>query len=173
MKKLNRILAIILVLAALTAVCACGGDKYAKLSVDVNGIGRNMLNIARFEFKPEVMDDPAFAAEQLKLATADLNMIDGKPEIFYAVSAASPEAVFVIGARDAAAAKSISNGPIKNWIADYREGYSSYGPEQVPKLDSCVNMTAGRYVFVIVSNDNAAAKKSLTDLLDTALKING
>ena len=30
MKKLNRILAIILVLAALTAVCACGGDKYAK-----------------------------------------------------------------------------------------------------------------------------------------------
>ena len=171
--KTKKILAIILALAALTAICACGGDKYAKLSVDVSGIGRNLLNIARFEFKPEIVDNPELAAEQLKLANADLNMVDGKPEIFYAVSASSPEAVFVIGAKDAAAAKSISQGPVKDWIAAYRKGYESYGPEQVPKLDSCVNMTAGRYVFVVVSNDNAAAKKSLTGLLDTALKING
>ncbi len=168
---MKRIFALILALTALMAVCACGGDKYANLKLDVNGIGQNLLKLCSFEMKPEAIDDPAVAVSNLKLSSDQLNTADGKAEVFYAVSASSPEAVMVIGAKDAAAAKAISDGPVKNWIADYRKGYESYGPEQVPKLDSCVNMTAGRYVFLVVSNDNTAAKTTLTGLLDTALKL--
>ena len=171
MKKLNKIIAIALIVLSVCALAACGGDKYANIKLNVSGIGANLVKLCRFEYTPDVIDDPSVAASTLKLDESMLNTVDGKPEIFYAVSAGYPEAVFVIGAKDAASAKSISEGPIKDWIKFNREGYESYGPDQVPKLDSAVNTVAGRYVILIVSNDNAAAKNTLTGLLDTALSI--
>ncbi len=169
---MKKLIALILALVTVCACAAgCGGDKYADLKLDVNGFGRNLLGSSSFQYTPEMLDNPEFAAEALKIDTADLNIVDGKPELFYAVSASSPEAVFVIGAKDAAAAKKISDGPVKDWIKVNRDGYASYGPEQVPKLDSAINRVAGRYVIVVVSSDNTAAKTKLTSLLDTALKI--
>ncbi len=169
MKKLIAIALVIVTCCA--CIAGCGGDKYADLKLDVNGFGRNLLGSSSFQYAPEALDNPEFAAETLKIDTADLNTADGKPELFYSVSASSPEAVFVIGAKDAAAAKKISDGPIKDWIKVNRDGYANYGPEQVPKLDSAINRVAGRYVIVVVSSDNAAAKTKLTSLLDTALSL--
>lgn len=169
---MKKFLAVLLAAVALVSAVACGGDKYADLKIsNINGFGQNLLKEVTFDRQLDVLDDTEFAAKQLKLDTDKLNLVDGKPEMFYAVSAASPEAVFVIGAKDAAAAKSISSGPIKDWIKFNIEGYNDYGPTHVPKLESCINMTAGRYAFLIVSNDNKAAKDVLTGLLDTSIKI--
>ena len=170
---MKKFLTIALALLFVLSFAACGGDKFANLQLNVNGFGQNIINASKFSFTPDVLEDGATAASNLKLSTDQLNTVDGKPEIFYAVVAGYPEAVFVIGAKDAAAAKAISNGPVKDWIAEQRAGYSDYGPDQVPKLDSAINRVAGRYVICVVTDDNASAKTAIDGLLDSALQFNG
>ena len=169
---MKKLFAIILACAALLGTLACGGKSYDSLSIkSVSGFGESLLRGSKFDFTPEAIEDPTFAAERIGLDASQLTTTDGKLDLYAAVSASAPEAVFVISAIDAATAKSILEGPVSKWVADMKAGYSSYGPEQVPKLDSCVKMTAGHYVFLIVSSDNDAAKARLETLLDTALRV--
>ena len=171
---MKKLIAILLVLACCCSAFACtAADKYADLKVDAAGIGSNLLANCNFEYTPEALDDPEFSASVLDLDLADLGTANGAPELFFATNSSSPENIVVVGAKDAATAKRISENQMKDWIRRNREGYETYGAEQVPKIDSAVNFVAGRYVFVIISNDNPAAKTFLTGLLDTALKING
>lgn len=166
---MKKFLALLLALVSVFALAACG-DKYSALSIgSVTGFGQNLVKMASFDYKLDEVDDLAFAAQQLKIDLEKVNTVDGKPEMFRAM--ASPEEVLVVGAKTAEAAREIANGPLTDWVNYLREGYSDYGPEQVPKIDSCVKTTAGRYAFLIISKDNEAAKKTLNELLDTALKI--
>ena len=144
------------------------GKEGALVIDDVTAFGRSILTGCTFEFALDEFDDLAFAAEQLKISSDKLNMIDGKPEMFRAI--ANSEEVLVVGAKDEAAAKEILEGAVADRITYLREGYSDYGPDQVPKINSCVKMTAGRYVILVISNDNTAAQKVVNDLLDAAKK---
>lgn len=172
-EKMKKILAMLLAVITVFSLTACGGDKYADLKIgNITGFGQNIVSNAKFEYNLSEVpaDDLEFSAlTLLKISKDKINYIDGKPEMYR--SMASPEEVLVIGAKDAAAAKEILSGPISDWVKYQRDGYSDYGPDQVPKIDSCVKMTAGRYVFLIVSNDAAQAKSILNDLLETTLKI--
>lgn len=168
---MKKLIAIILALLSVCSILACGGDKYADLKINVDGFGRNLIKSCTFDYQADVLEDADTAAANLKIDPALLNTVDGKPEIFYSVVAGFPEGVFVIGAKDAASAKTISEGPVKDWLKYNRDGYSTYGPEQVPKIDSAINRVCGRYVIVIVSADNKAAGNVLNGLLDSALKI--
>ncbi|MBR5949519.1 MAG: DUF4358 domain-containing protein [Clostridia bacterium] len=170
---MKKILALLLAVITVFSLTACGGDKYADLNIgSITGFGQNILTRSKFEFNLSEVDadDLEFSAETLlKISKDKINYINGKPEMYRAM--ASPEEILIIGATDAAAAKAIINGPIADWVKYERDGYSDYGPEQVPKIDSCVKTTAGRYVFLIISNDNEQSRNVLNDLLETALKI--
>lgn len=166
---MKKILAVLLALITVFALTACG-DKYSDLTIgSITGFGQNLVTRGDFEFNLSEVDNLEFALEQLKIDKTKVNYIDGNPEMFRAM--ASPEEVLVIGAKNPEAAKAILNGPIADWVKYQRDGYSDYGPDQVPKIDSCVKTIAGRYVFLIVSNENGKAKNVLNDLLDTALTI--
>ena len=54
---------------------------------------------------------------------------------------------------------------IEKILDNYEKNYTNYGPEQVSKITSAVKVVRGQYVFVIVSNDNAAAQTYLNGLL--------
>lgn len=144
------------------------GNNSAIVINDVAAFGRSIVSGCSFEYALDEFDDLAFAADQLKIDTAKLNMANGAPEMFRA--AANAEEVLVIGAKDEAAAKEILEGPIADHVAYLHEGYSDYGPDQVPKIESCVKMTSGRYVILVISNDNAEAQKTVNSLLDAAKK---
>lgn len=167
---MKKLFAAILSLLSIFAVVSCKSDKYADLTIaNISGFGQNIINKTSFEYKLDEVYDYEFVAKQLKIDMNRINTIDGKAEMFRATY--MPEEVLIIGAKDSEAAKEIVNGPLADWVKDLREGFAEYGPDQVPKLDSCVRMAAGRYAFLIISNDNAAAKNALTTLLDTAIKI--
>ncbi|MBR3298595.1 MAG: DUF4358 domain-containing protein [Clostridia bacterium] len=174
MKKFLAALLAVITVFTVFALSACGGDKYASLKIgSISGFGQNLINKSSFDYKLDIIDDDDFeyaATHQLKIDTALINYIDGKPEMFRAMATPAEE-VLIIGAKDAEAAKQIANGPITDWVKHLHDGYSDYGPEQLPKIDSCVKTVAGRYVFLIISKDNTAAKAALNELLDTALKI--
>lgn len=167
---MKKIFALLLAVVAAFSLIACGGDKYADLKISsISGFGQNLVSRGDFDNNLSEVDNLEFVLDQLKIDKTKVNYVDGQPEVFRAM--ASPEEVLVIGAKNAASAKDIANGPIADWVKYERDGYSDYGPEQVPKIESCIKTTAGRYVFLIVSSDNAKAKNVLNDLLDTAIKI--
>ena len=80
------------------------------------------------------------------------------------VSGAYPEMIFAIKAVDANAADQVMKA-IEKILDNYEKNYTNYGPEQVSKITSAVKVVRGQYVFVIVSNDNAAAQTYLNGLL--------
>ncbi len=174
---MKKFFALLLALVTVAGICACGGDKYADLSIKVDGFGQNIINGCSFDIVPETAELNADAIksqlEALRIDPEKLKAADEKPEFFYATTGEqSADFVMVLGAKDAEAAKKLSEGELKTWLDNLRKD-SSYNPEEAPKLDSCINKVAGRYVFLICSKDSAAAEKALTELLDNAVKQNG
>lgn len=169
---MKRILSLILAAAAVVCITGCKKEPAKKeLSLDVRAAGQAILNGTAFESKPEELPDATpFVSSVLKLDEATLSMNGDKPEVYAAVSSASPEIVVVIGAKDAAAAQAISSGAINEYIRYNIDGYKNYGPEKVPMLESCANKVEGRYVFYVVSADNAKAASIIKDLIANAGK---
>ncbi len=173
---MKKIFALILALVTVLSLCACGKDKYAELAINVAGFGQNIVNGCSFDIVPETAELNADAIrsqlDALGISADDLKETDGKPEFFYATTGEqSADFVMVIGAKDAETAKKLSDGQLKTWLDNLRKD-SSYHPAEAPKLENCINKTAGRYVFVICSKDSAAAESALTELLDNAVKQN-
>ena len=54
---------------------------------------------------------------------------------------------------------------LENRVAYQKAGYEDYGPAEVPKLDSAVIKSAGSYVVMCVSDDNAKAEEVIKSYL--------
>ena len=157
---MKKFLALILAVMTVFAFTGCG--KTAK-QIDINAVGKILDEGCSFEETPAYIDDTAFALNSMAADTALVKKTDNGYACYKAVSASTPEIVLIIEAVDAKAADELNNGPVKNLITKNIEGYSDYGPEYVPMLESCVNTVAGNYVFLIVCKDNTAAEKLLNE----------
>ncbi|MBR4434827.1 MAG: DUF4358 domain-containing protein [Clostridia bacterium] len=175
---MKRFFALFLAVIAFAGIVSCSkpsdeGSDNANITIDIANAGQKLLDGTDYQYKPEVLPADAvsyFAGEQFKI---DLNKVEtknGAPEMFVAISVSSPETVVIIAAKDAASAKAISEGAIKDWLKVNIDGYSDYGPEQVPKLESAINTVKGRYVFYVVSADNGTAKTVVDEIVKNASK---
>ena len=89
---------------------------------------------------------------------------NGAKEAVVYVSSATPEMIVCVkGANNDSASGIIA--AVKKIISNYIENYTEYGPEQVAKLQSAVIKQDGAYVFIAVTNDNAAADSYISGLL--------
>ncbi len=166
MKCFKKILlALTAVLFAFSAIACSGASK--EIDIDPNETVQKLINGCQFEEKPAIIEDSKFAIETL--FAVDLSKVakddSGNPIGCTAVCSSTPETVLIIKATDAEAAKSISEGEIKARTESYIHDYSNYGPEQVQKVETCINKVVGQYVFLIISSDNAAAEKLLDELI--------
>ena len=73
--------------------------------------------------------------------------------------------MLVIKAVDEASAKKISEEYLASRVDAYIHDYSNYGPDQLDKLNTCINKVVGQYAFLIITNDNPAAEKLLDELI--------
>lgn len=80
--------------------------------------------------------------------------------ILYVSSAATPEEIAVFEIEPAFSAARLTE-LAEARIANQKNMYSSYAPDQVPKLDSAVIRTCGNFVIVCVCADNAKAASLL------------
>lgn len=174
---MKKFLAIILVLVTALSIVGCkqAAADFSKLDLKVNGFGENLVNKCEFGIKPETTELNADAIksqlEFFRIDPNDLKVVDDKPEFFYATTGnQSADFVTIIGAKDVDTAKKLSENEIKNWIANLNET-AGYNEKEAPKLEKCINYVAGRYVFVICSNDSEASQKVLDELLNDALKL--
>ncbi len=158
---------IIILLAAILALGAMACGKTPKnIDIDPNETAQKLINGCKFEETPEIITDSEFAIGTLFGCDLSLAAKDGdKPIGCAAVCSSTPETVLIIKANDAQAAKTLSEGSIADRVQAYIHDYSNYGPEQISKVESCVNKVIGQYVFLIISSDNAAAEKLLDELI--------
>ncbi len=84
--------------------------------------------------------------------------------IIYVSTGATPEEFAVFVPDEACSADDIVKAA-NDRIARQTETYSSYAPEQVPKLESAVVKSNGSYVVVCISADNDTAKTLIDDCI--------
>lgn len=166
MKLFKKVLlALIAALFAFGTIACSGAPK--DINIDPNDTVQKLINGCQFEEKPAIIEDSKFAIETL--FAVDLTKVakddSGNPIGCVSVCSSTPETVLIIKATDAEAAKSISEGAIKARTESYIHDYSNYGPEQVKKVETCINKVVGQYVFLIISSDNTAAEKLLDELI--------
>lgn len=165
---MKKIIVLLLTVLAILSCAACGsqpanGDDTSPADTVVAGT------------------QPQNAAEWLDLLTAELpfedNMQaipDGAPSLYgifdadgytgdsvlYVSSAATPEEIAVFEVDPAFSAAQLTE-LAEARIANQKDMYSSYAPEQVPKLDSAVIRSCGNFVIVCICADNAKAASLL------------
>lgn len=140
MKK--KILAVLSITMAVV-LASCGAK-----TIDVNKLASSLASEGKF-------------AEQLTEVSSDITekrygieANDVEECAAYAGTKAVVDEVAVFKASNVENVKE----QVEQHIDAQKESYSSYRPDEVPKLDDCVVTVSGDYVIVCVSEDSTAAK---------------
>ncbi len=172
MKNIIRKLSCIIALLTLfTAATGCGGMKWPdKTNVNPADTAMALAEKCKFSEVPAVVttnEDVEFTLSTVLGIDTALVGKDGENLTAAAgLCASTPEAVIVIKAVDAEAANKINDGAIKKLTETYIHDYSNYGPEEISKVETCVNRVIGEYVFLVISADNTAAEQVLNELVN-------
>lgn len=138
------------------ALTACGKTEN-KTAVDVAALSEYIISNVSFEEQLEQVDSE-FGMESFELSGVSAE------SAFYNSTGAVADICAVIKVENAADLPAVE-AAVADKIQYLAEGYSDYGPEQVPKINSAVVLTADNTVVFIISNDNTAAEKTVRDYL--------
>ncbi|MBO4562801.1 MAG: DUF4358 domain-containing protein [Clostridia bacterium] len=182
MKKYFRLmLCALLVIAFAASAAACkGGDpkpidtndntaapatQAPAKDLDVDELAKSISENVPFEDEYlTLVEDREFALKFYKIDPALVAEKDGVKQVAVYSASSTPEMIVCVKAVDEASAEQVLE-PIKALLKYYAENYTNYGPEQVQKINSAVEVIDGCYVIVAVSNDNTAAGKYIDGLL--------
>lgn len=163
----KSLISAVLILALALAFAACGGNETEVPTKDYDVIEIAKSVSENVSFEDEYLTpvaDIAFELNRDEIALDSIVEDNGAKQAAVYVSGAYPEMIFALKTVDADAANNALKA-VEKIIDNYTNNYTSYGPEQVSKLKTAVKVVRGQYVFVIVSNDNAAAATYLEGLL--------
>ena len=164
MKNTVRIIAaVMLAVIAAAFMTGCTGNNTQRDYV-VTDLSKKIFDNCSFEdeYLAEV-EDRAFA---LNLYDIDASLVaeeNGVKQSSIYLSSAYPEMIVCVKAVDANAAKGVEEA-MRALINNYIQNYSNYQPAQINKLETAVIRTAGEYVVVAVTNDNAASAKYIDSI---------
>lgn len=146
MKK--SIIAVLLLLSAALSLAGCGAKN-----IDADELASKLAGEGQFA---EELTEVSEAVTIKRLALGD-----GEAEecAAYAGTAAVTDEVMVIKAKDT---EKVSEA-VEKYIENRAETYSSYRPDEVPKLSDAVVQITGDCVIVCVSENSALAKKIIDE----------
>jgi hypothetical protein len=159
MKNTVRIIAaVMLAVLAAAFVTGCTGGSTSRDYV-VTELSKKIFDNCKFEdeYLAEV-EDRAFALNLYNIDPALVAEKDGVKQSSIYLSSAYPEMIVCIKAVDEKAAQGVEEA-MRTLIANYIQNYSNYQPAEINKLETAVIRTAGEYVVVAVTDDNAASAK--------------
>lgn len=142
------------VLFVFAAGCAKkGGD----VSVDVGKAADRLIAGIKFDDQMSAVDEKT---SKRLFSLDDGDAVESK---VYESTGATAEEVAVFEAKDADAAGRIRDAAQAR-IEDQRDAFQDYQPKEMEKLKAPVLEVKGNYVFLCVSNDNAAAEKLIGEI---------
>ncbi len=152
MKKL-----IALILAAVLVLAAGCAKKDAGLKVDAAAAADKLASSVQFT------DQMSAVADKTVLKLYGLEQSTVEKLKAYESTGATAEEVAVFEAKDEDAAAKVKEAAQKR-IEDQKAAFQDYQPKEMAKLKNPLLVTAGKYVVLCVSNDNAAAQKAVDGL---------
>lgn len=155
---MKKLLALIISLALLCTLCACGGGKQAETNFEPADLSAKLLDSGCFTDIMSEMD----ISVALDIYGADASLIE-KASVFMGTGATAEE-IAVLKAKDTAGAKKlleIMDARVKAQI----EAYKNYVPAEVPKLEDASVSQSGAYVVYVTSADSAASQKIIEEFM--------
>lgn len=146
---IKRIAAALLALCLVLPLAACGQEGELELNIDE--LGEELYSVGTFGEELYALDESV--AQGLYGTDADTRCW------VRAGTGATAEELAVFETKDAdAAAALVQKLEARN--ADRIESYSSYIPEEVPKLENAVILSGGRYVVLCVAEGSSAVREA-------------
>lgn len=161
MKKIRVILSIVMA-AGLVALSGCGAKSEATSSAaadaSAKAIGADLASKISYDDEMTELDiDTAMMLMNL----SDVNIVES---VVYESTGATAEEIVVLKCGSSDDAKKASDA-FKARVADQKESFVDYVPEEIPKLDAAVIATAGDFAILSVSGDAATAKDIISGYL--------
>ncbi len=144
---------ILLILALIMLVSACGGSKK---TLDVKAFGQKVHDTIDFEVEMTHRDDDVLN-QLYGIEDADI-----KQRSFYVSTGYTPEEIIVIEATDAEAAARVE-AAFRQRVEDQREAFTNYIPEQRPKLNDPPIKRNGNYAAMVISGFDEKAASLIND----------
>lgn len=110
------------------------------------------------------IEDRDFVLKYYRIAPETVSEKDGVKEVASYSAGSTPDLIFVLKAVDEAGAASALEA-VQAMIDSYIQNYTTYGPEQIQKLETAVKIVKGQYLVVVISADNDASSDFVNKLL--------
>lgn len=143
---------IAVVLAGGISLAVLGGCQTAKIDLDEDALVQDLKSKVAFEDMLEEID------EDLALSLYGLTEDQVDSMEVYMGTGAKAEEIAVLQAEEGTDV-SVLETAAKNRVESLKSDFEDYIPEEMPKLEDPVLVTAGDYVILCVSGDNDNAKK--------------
>ena len=159
MKKINKVVG--LLLAAAVVMAGCGGSSAAAskaADASASAIGNDLLSKISYE------DDMSEMDLEMASMIMDLSGVDVKDAFICESTGATAEEIVVLECESTDSAKKASD-VFKQRVAEQKESYEDYVPEELKKLDVAVIATSGNFAVLSVSGDPDTAKSVITEYL--------
>lgn len=174
MKNLFKAAALVLIAAfCLAGALACNNpepqpsnpDANKIIELNVDEIASSIARNCSFEDQYlALVEDRDFSLQSFGIPAELVAGESGSKQAAIYVSASTPEMIVCIKAADESSVGQIEDA-VKARINDYINNYTTYGPEQVQKLESAVSTVKGNYVVFAVTADNSAAADYISGIL--------
>ncbi len=149
---MKRIFSVLLLSVLLLSACAA-----APLEIDVTDAAALLRGGVTFA---DIMSDIDTAMIRRTLALTEDEVVSAAG---YVSTGATAEELFVIEIADGSLTK--VQAAIDAHMDYMIDGYSDYGPQEVPKLENAVIETHGNYVFICVCDEPSQAKTVIAQIV--------
>lgn len=150
---MKKIIAVFVTGIMLLTFCSCTSNTQNS-EIDINALGAYVAQNGSFSENLELV------GSQAALMSFGLEE-SGAEAVEYATSSAVAEIFAAFKCDDTA----LIQEAVQDRIDYLKESYASYGPQEVPKIESAVVITRGNCVIFCISADNAGAKKLIEDFI--------
>lgn len=135
---------------ALLLLTACGGPSgAADVEIDLDLLAEQLLDSGIFE-EPLNRTDPGIAEKIYGIAGA------AEAQLYVGSGATADELALFAFADAESAQAAVQLAELR--VADQRESFADYLPQEVPKLDRAVIQTRGPYLVVCISGSDDAGQ---------------
>lgn len=143
MKKMRNAVAAALAMAMVLALTGCGKKE---VTLDVTEVGNQLLEGITYQDELSSID---LDTASMIFNFADVTIVNGA---IFESSGATAEEIVVLECSDAANADA-AKAALEARVADQKESYTDYVPEELVKLDAAVIVTSGKYAILSVSDE--------------------
>lgn len=154
---MKRIISFLFIFVTVLSLCSCGGN-INQTEIDINSLGGYIAQNASFseELEPVSSDSAlmSFGIEASGIDAVEYATSSAVAEIFAAFKVQNSEDIAIV------------QKAVQDKIDYLKESYASYGPKEVPKIESAVVITRGNCVVFCISADNTQAKELIESYIN-------